>query len=151
MATLEQRRRASGAVNAAARRGIGAANEAARRAGGASMEAQRRGTSVIDDLNSVVVPVQQGRQLPTIEARGSRPAARGVADYQAPAAGKGGGIASPLTVQSVTYAEQPQWVETVDGSGLFRVKTISSIQMVDADGNPVVISGFGTAVSTGGE
>ena len=141
MATLEQRRRAGGAMNAAARRGIGAANEAVRRAGGVSMEAQRRGTSVIDDLNSVVAPAQQGRQLPTIEARGARPAARGMADYQAPAAGKGGGIASPLVEQNTNLREYfpEEYLKSTDGLMWSRARSLKKIVMLDANGDSVVM------------
>lgn len=141
MSTLEQRRRASGAANESARRALGATNEATRRAGGASMEAQRRGTSVIDDLNSVVVPVQQGRQLPTLESRGARPAARGIADYQAPAAGKGGGIASPLVEQNTNLREYfpEEYLKSTDGLMWSRARPLKKIVMLDANGDSVVM------------
>ena len=108
---------------------------------------------LVADLRALTEPGSQSRQpLKALPPRGPQAAKRGRGDYVEGRTGSGGGgIASPLTVQSVTYADQPQLVETIDGSGLFRVKTISSIQMVDADGNPVVISGFGTVASTGGE
>ncbi|WP_448682580.1 hypothetical protein [Pseudomonas nicosulfuronedens] len=121
-----------------------------RRAIRSGISAARQSQQLVNDLQSLESRRRKGGTLNELERRGILPAKPGRASYTAPAS-TGGGIASPLTVQSVTYAEQPQWVETVDGSGLFRVKTISSIQMVDADGNPVVISGFGTAASTGGE
>lgn len=110
----------------------------------------RKPEQLLGDLQSLESRRRKTGALNELERRGTRAAIPGRSTYTAPAA-SGGGIASPLTVQSVTYADQPQLVETIDGSGLFRVKTISSIQMVDADGNPVVISGFGTAASTGGE
>jgi len=136
MATLEQQRRAIGAANEAARRGMGKGNEAARRGLGASLEAQRRGTSVIDDLNSVIVPAQQGRLLPALEPRGARPAVRGSADYTAPPAGRGG-IASPLKEVANTATYWPQGFLSSDG--LFVLPAARKRQFTDANGDTVVI------------
>lgn len=141
MATLEERRRAIGATNEAARRALGRSNEAARRAIGTSMEAQRRGTSVIDDLNNVITPTQQGRVLNTLDSRGSRPAARGVAEYRPPAGGTGtgGGIASPLTEPDAATREYFDQVllPTTDGLVWVRWKSLKKINMVDANNSPV--------------
>lgn len=135
MATAEQQRRASGSAMEAARRAIGSNNTAARRAIGASMEAQRTGRGLIDDLNSVVTPMQQGRTLPVIEARGARPAARGIANYQAPAGGRGGGIASPLQEQN--YADRTfhpqQLIESSDGLFTLRIEPLQRLVMRDAN------------------
>ncbi|MFZ3184960.1 MAG: hypothetical protein WA173_12565, partial [Pseudomonas sp.] len=88
-----------------ARRAIGARienerrsydNTAARRAIGARIEQERRGGAVQDDLNSLVRPERKRQALPPVAPRGALPAKRGRADYKAPAAGTGGGIASPL-------------------------------------------------------
>jgi len=151
MTTLEQQRRAIGVANEAARRaigtrneaarrGLGASNEAARRAGGTSMEAQRRGTNVIDDLNSVVTPAQQGRVLPSLDTRGARPAARGIADYKGPSA-KGGGIASPLVEQNTNLREYfpEEYLKSTDGLMWSRARPLKKIVMQDANGDSVVM------------
>lgn len=136
MATNEQLRRGIGATNESARRAIGSSNEAARRAGGAAMVAQRTGRSVIDDLNSVVTPTQQGRTLATLDPRGSRPAARGIADYKAPAGGgKGGGIAGPLQETDVGKREYFEYrnVPTSDGLFVFLEQSIKMVVLRDAN------------------
>ncbi|MFV3415331.1 hypothetical protein ACNFH8_23955 [Pseudomonas sp. NY15436] len=140
MTTLEQQRRAIGVAKEAARRGLGISNEAARRGIGTSMEAQRRGTNVIDDLNSVVVPVQQGRLLPSLESRGARPAARGVADYKAPTS-TGGGIASPLVEQNTNLREYfpEEYLKSTDGLMWSRARPLKKIVMQDANGDSVVM------------
>lgn len=135
MATLEQQRRASGAAMEAARRAGGSAMEASRRAAGAAMVAQRTGRSLVDDLNSVVTPTQQGRVLPPLESRGGRPAARGVADYKPPASGGGGGVASPLQEQAYTDRVffDPQLIESSDGLFTLRLEPLEKLVMRDAN------------------
>lgn len=88
--------------------------------------------------------------LEAVEPRGALPARRGVGEPRKAEAVGGGGIASPLTVQNITYSSTPQLVETIDGSGLFRVRTIASLTLLDADGREVEIGGFGNAVSVEG-
>lgn len=147
MTTLDEQRRAIGAANEAARRaigvrneaerrGLGISNEAARRAIGTSMEAQRRGTNVIDDLNSVVVPAQQGRLLPTLDTRGARPAARGIADYKGPSGAKGGGIASPLKEVAGTAEYWPNGWPSSDG--ILVLPAEKKRTFTDANGDPAV-------------
>ncbi|QEY73217.1 hypothetical protein [Pseudomonas denitrificans (nom. rej.)] len=141
MATLAEQRRGSGASMETSRRAIGQNNTAARRAIGTSMEAQRRGRGLVDDLNSVVTPTEQGRVLSAIEARGARSVARGIADYKPPVAGgKGGGVASPLIEAS--YLERTYWPEKVitstDGVFSFKVKPIKQIRQLDANDAEVI-------------
>ncbi len=144
---MEQARRESGKRMEAARRARGAEMEAARRASGAEMEARRRGEDVADDVQRLQRAPTQRRTLPTLSPRGGFPAQRGRADYSVkpPAAG-GGGIAGPLTVRQVVYDSEPDYVETIDGSGLFRVRRIKRLLLEDAEGREVVVGGFESAV-----
>jgi len=144
MATLAEQRRASGAAMEASRRAIGQNNAAARQAIGTSMEAQRRGRGLVDDLNSVVTPTEQGRVLNTLASRGSRSVDRGVADYRPPVSGsKGGGVASPLVEK--TKAEGTSQVPDRDyyedgltsSDGLLILPAIKTLRMTDANGADV--------------
>lgn len=114
-------------------------------------ERRRTGRAQVDDINALVTPPRQRKPLPRLAPRGSVPAQVGRGEYQAAGGGGGGGgVASPMTVQTINYAAEPQLVETIDGSGLFRVRTITSMVMVDAEGREIVVQGFGTAVSVEG-
>ena len=150
MATLADQRRAIGERNEKARRDLGEANAKARRALGDEMIKRRTGKTEVEEVNALVKQPRQRRSLPAVEPRGSVAPQRGRGNYTAPAGGSGGGVASPLTVQTINYAAEPQLVETIDGSGLFRVRTITSMVMVDAEGREIVVQGFGTAVSVEG-
>ena len=146
MATLADQRRAIAEGMRASRQATG---EAERRATGEAMVRRRTGRDDVDDINAVVRQPRQRTALPAVAPRGSVPTQVGRGEYQA-AGGGGGGVASPLTVQTINYAAAPQLVETIDGSGLFRVRTITSMVMVDAEGREIVVQGFGTAVSVEG-
>lgn len=138
---LGDERRASGQAMEQARRNIGRANEAARRAGGEAMEASRRGRQVVEDINRLTRPQPVRRSLPTVEPVGARPAARGRGVYTPPPATQGGGgIAGPLVEVSRTYAPDPEYIETIDGSGYFKVRRVASITMKDANDNEVVFT-----------
>lgn len=144
MATLAEQRRAIGSSMESSRRAIGQNNAAARRAIGSSMEAQRRGRGLVDDLNSVVTPTEQGRVLSTLDVRGSRSVSRGIADYKPPASGsKGGGVASPFVEK--TRAEGASQVPDRDyypdgmtsSDGLLILPAIKTLRMTDANGADV--------------
>ncbi|UZZ12454.1 hypothetical protein NDO41_08250 [Ectopseudomonas mendocina] len=126
-------------------------SEAARHAGGQAMIERRTGRAEVDDINALVTQPRQRKPLPDLAPRGSVAPQVGRGEYQAAGGGGGGGgVASPLTVQTINYAADPQLVETIDGSGLFRVRTIASMVMVDAEGREIVVQGFGSAVSVEG-
>lgn len=139
MTTLADQRRAIAEQMRASRQGT---SEASRRATGQAMVARRTGRNEVDDLNAVVTPPRQRRSLPAVEPRGSVPAQRGRGNYTAPAAGTGGGIASPLTAISRTFADDPVYVETIDGSGMFMVRALNTLTLEDAEGREVVITGL---------
>jgi hypothetical protein len=147
MATLAEQRAQIAEGMRRSRQGM---SEASRRAAGQAMIERRTGRAEVDDINALVNQPRQRQQLRSVEPRGSVPPQRGRGNYTAPPASGGGGIASPLTVQTINYAAEPQLVETIDGSGLFRVRTITSMVMLDAEGREIVVQGFGTAVSVEG-
>ena len=133
MKSLEQQRRAIGDSLTAERKAIGQA-----------MISRRNASSSVDDLNSVVRAPAARRTLRQVPVLGSEDAKKGRADWDPQAAGpiSSGGIASPLTEVpgSREYAEEFAYVETIDGSGYFRVKLVSKLTMTDADGATVVIN-----------
>ncbi|WP_143486041.1 hypothetical protein [Pseudomonas sp. PA15(2017)] len=59
-----------------------------------------------------------------------------------PASPGGGGVASPLTVQQIVYAEEPSYIATFDASGYFGMKMITRMIMVDAEGRQIIVEGF---------
>lgn len=152
MATNEQIRRGIGANNEAARRSIGSGNEAARRNIGRSNIAER--TGLVDDLNRLVNSGTATKTLKTIEPRGARPAAVGVATYTAPATGGGGGIASPLTEKTrpetqedgsvLQVPDRDYWptmiMTTTEGLLVYEVRPLKEWRFTDADGNNVQIN-----------
>ena len=142
MPSLADQRRAIGERNEAARRGLGEGNAKARRALGDEMIKRRTGKTEVEEINALVNQPRQRRALPTVEPRGSVPAQVGTGTYTAPAAGTGGGIASPLTAISRTFADDPVYVETIDGSGLFMVRALNTLTLEDAEGREVVITGL---------
>ncbi|UQY33825.1 hypothetical protein K8U54_19235 [Pseudomonas fulva] len=141
MSPGERERRAIQPRNTAERRASD--NAAARRSGGQAMVERRTGKSQADDINALVTPPRQQRSLRTLEARGGLPAQRGRGTYVAPPATPGGGgVASPLTVQQIVYAEEPSYIATFDASGYFAVKKIARMVMVDAEGRQIIVEGF---------
>lgn len=137
MATLADQRRAIAAGMRASRQGT---SEAERRAGGAAMVARRTGRDDVDDINAVVRQPRQRAALPAVAPRGGVPAQVGTGTYSPPPAAGGGGIASPLTATARTFAADPVYVETVDGSGLFRVRALDTLTLQDAEGREVLIT-----------
>ncbi|OLU23879.1 hypothetical protein [Pseudomonas sp. PA27(2017)] len=143
MSPGERERRAIGKKNEAARRNIGTSNEAARRQIGRDMIERRTGKQQVDDINAVVTPPRQNRTLQRQEPRGGLAGGVGVGVYTPPPASPGGaGIASPLTVQQIIYAEEPSYIATFDASGYFAVKMITRMVMVDAEGRQIIVEGF---------
>ncbi|MDP3848637.1 MAG: hypothetical protein Q8R10_19635 [Pseudomonas sp.] len=137
---LDDERRAIGARIERERRSYDPT--AARRASGARMEQERRGAAVQDDINSLVRPERKRQALPPIVPRGALPAQRGRADYKAPAAGTGGGLASPATESagSREYATDFTFVETIDGSGYFRVRAAKKLTLIDAENREIIVN-----------
>lgn len=143
---LGDERRAIGRANAADRQAIGYNNAAERRAIQTKNTADRRGSSIQDDLNSLVRPEKQAAQLRTVEPRGTLPATRGSASYVPPktAAGTGGGIASPLTEKTrtesgLTVPDRTYYESGYRSSdGLFVLPAIRTQNMTDANGAEVV-------------
>ncbi|MCE4070111.1 MULTISPECIES: hypothetical protein [Pseudomonas] len=135
MATLAEQRRASGAAMESSRRATGQSNTNTRRAIGSSIEAQRRGRGLVDDLNSVVTQTEQGRVLSSLDARGARAVARGIAQYQPRASGgSGGGIASPLLETDYTKRTYHPEIEVKSTDGLlsWKMKPIKEVYLRDA-------------------
>ncbi|PTQ70348.1 hypothetical protein [Pseudomonas sp. GV071] len=138
---LGDERRASGRTNAAERQAIGKNNAAERRAIQTNNTNERRGSSIQDDLNSLIRPEKQAAQLRTVEPRGSLPAQRGSAPYVAPkSAATGGGIASPLVEPTATTREYfpSAMIPTTDGLAWARFKSVKKVNMTDANGAEVV-------------
>ena len=146
MATLADQRRAIAEGMRQARQATGAAE---RRATGDAMIRRRTGRDEVADINALVDQPRIRNNLRTLEPRGGLPAQRGRGTYTAPASSSGGGVDSPLTVQSIIYADEPALVETFDGSGLFRVRAAASITMTDNAGREIVINGFNSVSSVG--
>lgn len=131
----EQARRGSGRAMEAARRAAGEAMAASRRAGGEAMVQRRTGAAEVADINAVVSVPRQRATLRAVEPRGALPAQRGRGTYEAPGAGTGGGIASPLTEQSREY-----WPGGAPSSdGLFFLPAIKAYTFLDANGAEVVM------------
>lgn len=132
---LGDSRRQSGRQMEQARRQSGADMESQRRALDAQMTAKRRGESVVEDMQRLESPPQVQRSLPTVSPKGGIPAARGRSYYQTKPKLGGGGIAGPLTEvpNSRVYSADETWVETVDGSGLLRVRVAQKLTLRDAD------------------
>lgn len=140
--TNEEKRRASGKANQDSRRaGDGAA---ARRASGDAMIERRTGKSQVREINSLVNQPRPRQTLKTIAPRGSIPAqtSPGTNTPSPVSSGGGGGIASPLAAQSRTFSDEPVYVETFDGSGLFRVSQVATLTLLDAENNEVLITGL---------
>ncbi|WP_395501837.1 hypothetical protein [Ectopseudomonas mendocina] len=137
MATLAEQR---AQIAEGMRRSRQGTSEASRRAAGQAMIERRTGRAEVDDINALVNQPRQRRSLPAVEPRGSVAPQRGRGNYTAPAGGTGGGIASPLTATARTFAADPVYVETVDGSGLFRVRALDTLTLQDAEGREVLIT-----------
>ena len=132
---LGDSRRESGRQMEQARRQSGANMESQRRALDALMVAKRRGESVVEDFQRLESPPQVQRSLPPVTARGGIPAARGRAYYADKPKMGSGGISGPLTEvpNSRVYSEDETWVETIDGSGLLRVRVAQKVTLRDPD------------------
>lgn len=108
-----------------------------------STREQRQIRELVDGLHGS----EPERPLPTLrkeERRGPIPAARGYMErnYQ-PGTGTGqntAGIASPLTESERAYAEEPVYVEAMDGSGYFRVRPIVQMKMLDSEEREIVFN-----------
>ncbi|TLX54862.1 hypothetical protein DN824_20480 [Stutzerimonas nosocomialis] len=149
-AAMEKSRRDSGDAMAKSRRDSGAAMETNRRGSGADNEASRRGQSVAEDLHRLANPPTQRKPLPRVPPVGALPATVGVGNYvPPPAAGNGGGIASPLTEQTrleagVPVPDRDYWPNQImtssDGLRVWEVRPIRTWRFTDAEGNPVVFN-----------
>lgn len=145
--TNEERRRASGSAMEASRRAIGDAMASSRRAGGDAMTERRTGKSVADDVNALVNPPRQSKPLPRVDPVGALPARVGTGNYTPPPAGggTGGGIASPLVeqtkvVEGKTVPDRAYYSAGMRSSdGLFVLPAIQTLQLTDANGEPVQI------------
>lgn len=138
MASLQEQRRA---IAEGMRRSRAATGEAQRNATGNSIIEQRTGRAVADDINRLTKPPAQRRTLRPIEPVGSLPASRGRGVYKPQAAAGGtAGIAGPLQETERTYAATPEYIESIDGRGYWRVRRVETITMVDANGNEVVFN-----------
>lgn len=138
---LGDSRRAGGRANSAERQAIGTNNAAERRAIQTNNTNERRGSSIQDDLNSLIRPEKQAAQLRTVEPRGSLPAQRGTAPYVAPKTNAtGGGIASPLVEESAAAREyfESALIPTTDGLAWARFKSVKKVIMKDANDAEVV-------------
>jgi hypothetical protein len=113
------------------RRAIGTSNEQAR---------QNIGKQLTNDLNRLVRPLSQKKQLPELPKRGPLPAQTGTSTYTAPAAvGGGGGIASPLS--ETDYTKREYWENSIISSdGLFSIPAIKKLVLTDADGVQAIIN-----------
>jgi len=147
VATLQQQRQAIAAGMAASRAPTG---QAQRQAAGQAMESNRRGIAdanylqrtgqqVANDINRLTAPRPPRKTLRPVEPVGALPPSHGRGEYKAPPA-TGAGIAGPLQETSRTYAAEPEFIESIDGRGYWRVRRVESITMVDANGNEVVLS-----------
>ncbi|WP_312299210.1 hypothetical protein [Stutzerimonas nitrititolerans] len=147
MATLQQQRQAIAAGMAASRaptgqaerQAAGQAMERNRRGAGQAMIEQRTGQSVAADINRLTDPRPPRRTLRPVEPVGALPPSRGRGVYKAPPT-TGGGIAGPLQETSRTYASTPEFIESIDGRGYWRIRRVESITIVDANGNEVVFN-----------
>lgn len=149
---LGDERRATGQAIVNERRSYN--DPAERRAIQTRNTAERRGSSIQDDLNSLVRPEKQAAQLRTVEPRGSLPATRGSAPYVAPkTSSAAGGIASPVTektkiVSGQTVPDREYWPAGLTSSdGLFVLPAIKTQNMTDANGAEVVFQ-FANPVAT---
>lgn len=104
-----------------------------------STQQNRQIRELVDGLSQ-----RPDRPMPTLrpeEPRGGIPSRRGYVEkqYQPGSGGSGGGgIASPLTEQERVYADEPIYVEAMDGSGYFRVRPIVQMTMTDAESREIV-------------
>lgn len=113
------------------RRAIGTSNEQVR---------QNIGKQLTNDLNRLVRPQSQKKQLPALAKRGALPAQKGTSTYTPPAAaGGGGGIASPLS--ETDYTKREYWENSIISSdGLFSIPAIKKLVLTDADGAQAIIN-----------
>ncbi|MCY1299923.1 hypothetical protein D9M70_494710 [compost metagenome] len=132
--TAESGRKAS---REAIKNGRASTSQDDRRALGESLERQRRGTTLRQDLNALETPKRGNQVLSTRQATGGRPEnrGRGTWDPATPAAGGGGGIASPLT--ETAYADRTRWAEVTlsssDGLLSFRIAPVKDVIQKDAN------------------
>ncbi len=133
MATLEERRRASGQLMQDSRRANGDRIEEQRRAIGNRMIEERTGKAVVDDINRLAKPERQRKPLRAVQPVGAVPATRGRADYNEPAATSGGGIASPLTETGVREYYPVTLLTSSDGIFTLQVEHVKKLFMTDAN------------------
>lgn len=137
MATLEEKRRASGQAMQDARRANGQRIEAERRAIGNRMIEERTGKAVAEDINRLTTPPRQRKTLRSLQPVGGLPASRGRADYQAPANSATAGIASPITEPD--FAAREYWpTGLVSSDGLFVLPAVKKVVAADANGAEVI-------------
>lgn len=148
MATNEENRRGIGKTNETNRRNIGKNNEAQRRQIGRDNIERRTGVKQVQDINALVSPPRQKRTLQRKEPRGGLSGSVGVGNYTPPAAGTGGGIASPLTEKTKVVQDEEGNSKVVpdrdyyaggftSSDGLFILPAISVQRMTDASGADV--------------
>lgn len=139
----EDRRRSLADALVSRRTGSGTQEER-RRSLAESMVQRRTGAAAVEDINSVVRVPPPKRSLRQIDVQGDQAPTRGRKDWDPEAAGPihGAGIASPLTEvpSSREYSDDYAYVETIDGSGYFRVRLVTKLTMTDADGAEVIIN-----------
>lgn len=114
------------------RRAIGTGNEQAR---------LNIGKQLTNDLNRLVRPPTQKKQLADLAKRGALPAQTGksVIDPKAAAGTGGGGIASPLS--ETDYSKREYWEDAIVSSdGLFKIPAIKKLVLTDADGVQAVVN-----------
>lgn len=129
------------ATNEEKRRAIGTNNEAARRKIGSDMIERRTGRAQVDDINALLNPPRERRTLKQLEPRGGVTGQVGTGNYTAPAGGSGG-VASPFTETpgTRTYHEKPIVIRSTDGSIFMAVKMPAIVTMTDASGAPAVFN-----------
>lgn len=127
------------ATNEEKRRAIGTNNEAARRKIGSDMIERRTGRAQVDDINALLNPPRERRTLKQLEPRGGVTGQVGTGNYTAPPA-TGGGIASPLVEQPGTREYYTAVLRpSTDGAVFFSVRATKTIVMTDANGAEVVM------------
>lgn len=129
------------ATNEEKRRAIGTNNEAARRKIGSDMIERRTGRAQVDDINALLNPPRERRTLKQLEPRGGVTGQVGTGNYTAPpATGTGGGISSPLSEVpgSREYHTASVVIQSVDGSTYMAVQVPSRIKMTDSTGAEVI-------------
>ncbi len=131
------------ATNEEKRRAIGTNNEAARRKIGSDMIERRTGRAQVDDINALLNPPRERRTLKQLEPRGGVTGQVGTGNYTAPPA-TGGGIASPLTERNrpdgrADREYYPDGVAYYSNDYMLAVliQPLRQLNMIDAEGRDV--------------